>query len=36
MLDQVKDPEKQKQYDESRRGHNKKYDPRDNRIFKNR
>jgi hypothetical protein len=35
LLAQVKDPEKQKQYDESRRGHTKKYDPNQNRIFKN-
>ncbi len=35
LLSQVKDPEKQKQYDESRRGRTKKYDPEQNRIFKN-
>ena len=35
LLSQVKDPQKQKQYDESRRGNPKKYDPNDHRIFKN-
>ena len=35
LLSQVKDPQKQKEYDESRRGQPKKYDPDRNRIFKN-
>jgi len=35
MLAQVKDPQKQKEYDESRRGQTQKYDPDRNRIFKN-
>jgi predicted nucleic acid-binding Zn-ribbon protein len=35
LLSQVKDPQKQKEYDDSRRGQTKKYDPERNRIFKN-
>ena len=35
LLSQVKDPQKQKEYDDSRRGQTKKYDPDRNRIFKN-
>jgi len=35
MLAQVKDPDKQKEYDESRRGQTKKYDQDKNRTFKN-
>jgi len=35
LLSQVKDPAKQKEYDDSRRGLTKKYDPDRTRIFKN-
>jgi len=35
LLAQVKDAQKQKEYDEARRGQTKKYDPDRNRIFKN-
>ena len=35
LLSQVKDPQKQKEYDESRRGKTQKYDPDRNRTFKN-
>jgi len=35
LLAQVKDAQKQKEYDDARRGQTKKYDPDRNRIFKN-
>ncbi len=35
LMAQAKDPWKQKEYEEARRGRTKKYDPDQNRIFKN-